>query len=151
MSLSNALSKYIYIDIKEYLTKFESNTHDRPSFISLKKTFKFQNSRFFPSHVKSIFINWKKKWKGKSYFHAIDDILYLLKEYPDEQELTLQLFNSIGIYFQNNLLINLLDIIIDDINFNRVKINNRFFNSSLVHLENDESITFTIICLLRPL
>ena len=82
-----------------------------------------------------------KSFEKKKLYHAMDDILYLLKSNPIERDNLLAILYSPVISLQNNLFINFFEIFIYKIYINDVSKINKFLTTKDQNLEQFTYIT----------
>ena len=82
-----------------------------------------------------------KSFEKKKLYHAMDDILYLLKSNPIERDNLLAILYSPVISLQNNLFINFFEIFIFKIYINDVSKINKFLTTKDQNLEQFTYIT----------
>ena len=83
-------------------------------------------------------------FQNKYIYYAIDDILYLLKSKPVEQNNLLSIIYSPIISLQNNFSINFFDIWIHEIYINEVSKINKFIPSNSQNFEQFSYITIKL-------
>ena len=82
-----------------------------------------------------------RSFKDKYFYYAIDDILYLLKSNPIEQNNLLTILYSPVLSLHNNLSINFFDIWINKIYINEKSKVNKFLTNDFQNLEEFTYIT----------
>jgi hypothetical protein len=83
-------------------------------------------------------------FQNKYIYYAIDDILYLLKSNPIEQNNLLSIIYSPIVSLQNNFYINFFDIWIHEIYINQVSKINKFIPSNYQNFEQFSYITISL-------
>lgn len=84
-------------------------------------------------------------FQNKYLYHAIDDILYLLKSNPTEQNNLLEILYSPVLSLQNNLSINFFDIWINEIYLSDVSKTNKFLTINEPNVETFSYITIKLL------
>lgn len=102
------------------------------------KTFEIKYEKSLSSFSKLLLNSFQKKYL----YYAIDDILYLLKSNPTEQDNLLTILYSPIISLQNNLYINFFDIWIQEIYINENKTKNKFLTTDF---KNSQTINYITI------
>ena len=106
---------------------------DEPIF----QTFNVKSKKRLSSHAKDILLS----WKGKPFYCANDDVLYLFKSNVIEQNFLLKTLHSMAIFLQNATCTNFFNISICNVTItpvDRLKTTNQ--------VEFAESITFKLKC-----
>jgi hypothetical protein len=103
-------------------------------------TFQIKYEKKLSSIAKFILNSFQKKY----FYYAIDDILYLLKSNPIEQNNLLTILYSPVLSLHNNLCVNFFDIWIDQIYINEKSKVNKFLNNDFQNLEEFTYITITL-------
>jgi hypothetical protein len=101
------------------------------------KTFQIKYEKKLSSTAKSILNCFQKKYL----YSAIEDISYLLKTNPVEQQNLLAILYSPIISLQNNFFINVFDIWIDEVYIEEVSKMNKFLKSNYYTSNQFNSIT----------
>jgi len=83
-------------------------------------------------------------FQNKYIYYAIDDLLYLLKSNPIEQDNLLSIIYSSILLLQNNFSINFFDIWIYEIYINEVSKVNKFINNNSQNFEQFSYITIKL-------
>lgn len=104
------------------------------------KTFNVKSEKKLSSLAKLIL----KSVQYKHFYYVRDDISYLLKSNPIEQEFILDALDSMAISLQNNLSINFFDMWIYEIYINKISNNNKFINKKSQNLESGEYLTIKL-------
>jgi hypothetical protein len=107
---------------------------------SIFTTFQIKYEKKLSSIAKFILNSFQKKY----FYYAIDDILYLLKSNPIEQNNLLTILYSPVLSLHNNLCVNFFDIWIDQIYINEKSKVNKFLNNDFQNLEEFTYITITL-------
>jgi len=118
------------------------SNHELDTFEPIFQTFTVKCEKKLSSQIKAVL----KTWKGKAFYYANEDLLYLFKSNSTEQDFFLKILHSMAIFIQNATSASFFDIYIYDVNINRIS---RFKKSSSLHAKNIEmldSITFTLKC-----
>jgi hypothetical protein len=84
-------------------------------------------------------------FQNKYIYYAIDDILYLLKSNPIEQDNLLTIIYSPVLSLQNNFSVNFFDIWIQEIYINEVSKVNKFIANDSKNLEQFTYITIKLL------
>ena len=105
------------------------------------KTFQIKYDKKLSSIAKSILNSFQNKY----FYYAIDDILYLLKSNPIEQDNLLAILYSPVLSLQNNLSINFFDIWIHEIYINEVSKVNKFLINKCQPFESFSYITIKFL------
>ena len=105
------------------------------------KTFQIKYEKKLSSFAKLLLNSFQNKYL----YYAIDDILYLLKSNPIEQENLLTILDSPVLSLQNNLSINFLDIWIQEIYINEEKVKNKFLMAEFKRPEPTSYITIKLL------
>jgi hypothetical protein len=103
-------------------------------------TFQIKYEKKLSSIAKFILNSFQKKY----FYYAIDDILYLLKSNPIEQNNLLSILYSPVLSLHNNLCVNFFDIWIDQIYINEKSKVNKFLTNDFQNLEEFTYITITL-------
>nr|YP_009028797.1 hypothetical protein [Asterionellopsis glacialis]AGH28344.1 hypothetical protein [Asterionellopsis glacialis] len=106
----------------------------------MSKTFQIKYEKL--SLVAKFILN---SFKNKYLYYAIDDILYLLKSNPIEQESLLSILYSPVLSLQNNFCINFFDIWIYDVYITEISKTNKFLNQERSNLERFSYITIKFL------
>lgn len=104
------------------------------------RTFQIKYEKKLSSTAKSILNSFQKKYL----YYAMDDILYLLKENPSEQENILAILYSPVLSLQNNFSINFFDIWIHEIYIEEILKSNKFLANNFQTSEQTYSITLKL-------
>ena len=105
------------------------------------KTFQIKYEKNLSSNAKLLLNSFKNKYL----YYAIDDILYLLKSDPVEQENLLAILYSPVLSLQNDFCINFFDIWIYEIYITKVKKINKFLLASHQNFESGSYITIKFL------
>ena len=105
------------------------------------KTFQIK----YESKLSSIAKFLLNSFHNKYLYYAIDDILYLLKSNPKEQEDILSILYSPILSIHNNLSINFFDIWIHEIYIDEASKINRFLDQNSKNLEQFSYITIKLL------
>ena len=105
------------------------------------KTFKIKYEKKLSPIAKILLNNFTNKYL----YYAIDDILYLLKSNPKEQEDLLTILYSPVLSIHNNLSINFFDIWIHEIYINEVSKVNKFLSQNSKNFEEFNYITIKLL------
>ena len=105
------------------------------------KTFQIKYEKKLSSIAKLLLNNFQNKYL----YYAVDDILYLLKSNPIEQNNLLTILYSPVLSLQNNLSINFFDIWIHEIYVNETKKQNKFLNSNSQNSNYISHITIKLL------
>lgn len=112
-----------------------------PNFNELRvKTFQIEYEKQLSSTAKFLL----KNFQNKSLYYAIDDILYLLKSDPVEQDNLLALLYSPVLSLQNNFYISFFDIWIHEIYINQVLTTNKFLPNENQNIKQSNYITIKL-------
>lgn len=103
-------------------------------------TFQIKYEKELSTIAKFILSSFQKKY----IYYAIDDILYLLKSNPIEQNNLLSIIYSPIVSLQNNFYINFFEIWIDEIYINPVSKINKFIPSNYQNFEQFSYITIKL-------
>lgn len=106
---------------------------DEPIF----QTFNVKCKKRLSPHAKSILLG----WKGKPFYCANDDVLYLFKSNVIEQDFLLKTLHSMAIFLQNATCTNFFDISICNVTITPVSLFKKTSQSEFA-----ESITFKLKC-----
>lgn len=142
MNISYLIEDGVYDFEKD---KIKSN-QENDSFESIFQTFTVKCDKKLSSRVKSVL----RTWKGKAFYYANEDILYLFKFNPVEQDFLLKILHSMAIFLQNATSTSFFDIYIHDVNITEVP---RFNHSSSQKSKNTDlldSLSFTLKCYITP-
>ena len=104
------------------------------------KTFNVKSEKNLSSLAKLIL----KSVQYKHFYYVRDDISYLLKSNPIEQEFILDALYSMAISLQNNLSINFFDMWVYEIYINKISNYNKFINKKYQNLESGEYLTIKL-------
>jgi hypothetical protein len=107
----------------------------------MSKTFQIKYEKKLSLVAKFILNSFKNKYL----YYAIDDILYLLKSNPIEQESLLSILYSPVLSLQNNFCINFFDIWIYDVYITEISKTNKFLNQERSNLERFSYITIKFL------
>lgn len=126
--------------------KFSNRSEGKPFLYPTQtevtvKTFQIQYEKKL-SIIAKFLLN---SFQNKYLYYAIDDIVYLLKSNPIEQENLLNILHSSVLALHNNLSINFFDIWIHEIYINEAKPKNKFLVQDTI---NSSSISYITIKLL---
>nr|YP_010283109.1 hypothetical protein Ycf88 [Nitzschia traheaformis]ULD15873.1 hypothetical protein Ycf88 [Nitzschia traheaformis] len=105
------------------------------------KTFQIRYEQKLSSIAKLLLNSFQNKYL----YHAIDDILYLLKSNPAEQKNLLEILYAPVLSLQNNFFINFFDIWINEIYLNDVSKINKFLTTSEPNVEPFSYITIKLL------
>ena len=105
------------------------------------KTFQIK----YENRISSISKFLLNSFQNKYLYYAIDDILYLLKSNPKEQEDLLTILYSPVLSIHNNLSINFFDIWIHEIYINEVSKVNKFLSQNSKNFEEFNYITIKLL------
>ena len=105
------------------------------------KTFQIKYENKLSSVAKFLLNSFQNKYL----YYAIDDILYLLKSNPTEQEDLLTILYSPVLSIHNNLSINFFDIWIHEIYIHEVSKVNKFLTQKSKNLEQFSYITIKLL------
>ena len=105
------------------------------------KTFQLKYTKELSSIAKFILTGLQNKYL----YYAIDDILYLLKSNPTEQENLLTILYSTVLSLHNNFSINFFDIWINEIYLQEVTKSNKFLSPKSQKLEPFYYITIKLL------
>ena len=105
------------------------------------KTFQIK----YENRISSISKFLLNSFQNKYLYYAIDDILYLLKSNPKEQEDLLTILYSPVLSIHNNLSINFFDIWIHAIYINEVSKVNKFLSQNSKNFEEFNYITIKLL------
>ena len=107
---------------------------------STSKTFQIKYEKKLSSIAKFALNSFRNKYL----YYAIDDILYLLKSNPIDQENLLAILYSPVLSLHNNLSINFFDIWIDEIYINEILKVNKFLINDFQNMEQFSYITIKL-------
>ena len=127
---------------RKSITRSEGKPLQYPNIDEItSKTFqiKYENKI---SSVAKLLLN---SFKNKYLYYAIDDVLYLLKSNPIEQENLLTILYSPVLSIHNNLSINFFDIWIHEIYIHEVSKVNKFLTQNSKNLEQVSYITIKLL------
>ena len=105
------------------------------------KTFQIKYEKQLSSVAKFLLNSFQNKYL----YYAIDDILYLLKSNPTEQNNLLALLYSPILSLQNNLSINFFDIWIQEIYIHKISKTNKFLTTNCQNFESFNYITIKLL------
>ena len=105
------------------------------------KTFQIKYENKMSSIAKFLLNSFRNKYL----YYAIDDILYLLKSNPIEQENLLAILYSPVLSIHNNLSINFFDIWIHEIYINETSKVNKFLTNKSTNFEQFTYITIKLL------
>lgn len=105
------------------------------------KTFQIKYERKL-SPIGKLLLN---SFQNKYFYHAIDDILYLLKSNPIERDNLLEILYSPVLSLQNNLSINFFDIWINEIYLSDISKVNKFLTTNDQNIEPFSYITIKLL------
>lgn len=105
------------------------------------KTFQIRYERKLSSIAKLLLNSFRNKY----FYHAIDDILYLLKSNPVERDNLLEILYSPVLSLQNNLSINFFDIWVSDIYLSDISKINKFLTINDPNVESFSYITIKLL------
>lgn len=108
---------------------------------SASKTFQIKCKKKLAPITKTLLNSFQKKYL----YYAIDDILYLLKSYPAEQNNILNIIYSPIISLQNNFSISFLDIWIHELYINEFSKKNKFLGNKFKSIEEYTYITIKFV------
>jgi hypothetical protein len=106
---------------------------DEPIF----QTFSVKCKKSLSTHAKSILLS----WKGKPFYCANDDVLYLFKSNVTEQNFLLKTLHSMAIFLQNATCTNFFDISICNVTITPISSMKKTSQADFA-----ESITFKLKC-----
>ena len=106
------------------------------------QTFNIKCEKKLSSYAKRILLS----WKGKPFYCANEDILYLFKFDRVEQNFLLRILHSMAIFLQNGTCTNLFDISIYSISISEEPKFNRVTNGKVENHPLVDSITFKLKC-----
>jgi len=135
MSLSFLREDEVYL--------FENNkTQSSQDLGPILQTFNIKCEKILSPYAKSVLLS----WKGKPFYCANEDILYLFKSNRIEQDFLLRILHSMAIFLQNATCTNLFDISISNVNITQAPKFNRVTNCKVENLTLVDSITFKLKC-----
>ena len=105
------------------------------------KTFKIKYDHKISSVAKSLLNSFRNKYL----YYAIDDILYLLKSNPTEQENLLTILYSPVLSIHNNFSINFFDIWIHEVYIQETSKVNKFLTQKSKNFEQFSYITIKLL------
>ena len=105
------------------------------------KTFQIKYEKNSSSNAKLLLNSFHNKYL----YYAIDDILYLLKSDPIEQDNLLSILYSPVLSLQNNFFIDFFDIWIHEIYITKAKKRNKFLLASHQNFESGNYITIKFL------
>jgi hypothetical protein len=105
------------------------------------KTFQIKYEQKLSSIAKLLLNSFENKYL----YYAIDDILYLLKSNPIEQDNLLAILYSPVLSLQNNFSINFFEIWIEDIYISKISKSNKFLSTNCQNLEPFSYITIKLL------
>jgi hypothetical protein len=114
--------------------------YPKPNEIT-SKTFQIKYEKELSSIAKFVLNSFQNKY----IYYAIDDILYLLKSNPIEQDNLLAIIYSPVLSLQNNFSINFFDIWINEIYINEVSKVNKFITNDSQNFEQFSYITIKLL------
>ena len=142
MNISSLIEDGVYDLEKERI----KNNSEKGNFEPIFQTFNVKCNKKISLQTKSVL----KTWKGKAFYYVNEDILYLLKFNPVEQDFLLKVLHSMAIFLQNATSTSFFDIYIQDVNIHKVpasKHSNTQKPESIILLE---SLSFTLKCDVTP-
>jgi hypothetical protein len=114
--------------------------YPKPNEITLK-IFQIKYEKKLSSIAKFVLNSFQNKY----IYYAIDDILYLLKSNPIEQNNLLTIIYSPILSLQNDFSVNFLDIWIQEIYINEVSKVNKFISNDSKNIEQFNDITIKLL------
>ena len=111
----------------------------------------FQNKIFYIKYENKISPLAKiilQSYKFKPYYSLLEDLLYLIKDNPDERDQLLQILHSTGIFLQNNRYVNFFNVYIYEITINEVSKLNKFINQDF---QSINYITIKLVYQVKPI
>jgi hypothetical protein len=122
------------------------NSQESNTFEPIFQTFTVKCNKKISSQIKSVL----KTWKGKAFYSANEDLLYLFKSNSVEQYFFLKILHSMVIFLQNAISASFFDIYIYDVNITTIaKITNpNNLNRETIYMV--DFITFTLKCCVIP-
>ena len=105
------------------------------------KTFQIKYDQKISSVAKFLLNSFRNKYL----YYAIDDILYLLKSNPTEQENLLTILYSPVLSIHNNFSINFFDIWIHEIYISEISKMNKFLENNSQNVESFSYITLKLL------
>jgi len=142
MNISSLIEDGVYKFGKNQI----KNSQENSSFEQIFQTFTVKCDKKLSSQAKCVL----RTWKGKAFYYANEDILYLFKFNPVEQDFLLKILHSMGIFLQNAICTSFFDIYIYDVNITEIP---RFHSLNSHKSENIDlldSISFTLKCYVTP-
>ena len=127
---------------RKSITRSEGKPLQYPNIDEItSKTFqiKYENKI---SSVAKLLLN---SFKNKYLYYAIDDVLYLLKSNPIEQENLLTILYSPVLSIHNNLSVNFFDIWIHEIYIHEISKVNKFLTRKSKNIEQFSYITIKFL------
>ena len=122
------------------------NIQETSTFEPIFQTFTVKYDKKLSSQIKSVL----ETWKGKAFYYANEDLLYLLKTNPIEQDFFLKILHSMVIFLQNAISASFFDIYIYDINITRMPRVKKINSRNIETIDMVEFITFTLKCSVTP-
>nr|YP_009496173.1 hypothetical protein ycf88 [Plagiogrammopsis vanheurckii]AWT38613.1 hypothetical protein ycf88 [Plagiogrammopsis vanheurckii] len=122
---------------------FENNeTQFSQDLGPILQTFNIKCEERLSPYAKSILLS----WKGKPFYCANEDILYLFKLNRTEQNFLLRILHSMAIFLQNGTCTNLFDISIYSVNIAEAPKSNHVTNDKVENHALVDSVTFKLKC-----
>ena len=118
------------------------NSQESSKFEPIFQTFTVKCEKKLSSEIKSVL----KTWKGKAFYYANEDLLYLFKSNSVEQDFFLKILHSMGIFLQNAISASFFDIYIYDINITRIRRLKKTNSINTESISMIDFITFTLKC-----
>ena len=122
------------------------NIQETSTFEPIFQTFTVKYDKKLSSQIKSVL----ETWKGKAFYYANEDLLYLLKTNHIEQDFFLKILHSMVIFLQNAISASFFDIYIYDINITRMPRVKKINSRNIETIDMVEFITFTLKCSVTP-
>ena len=120
------------------INKAQPDQDSEPIF----QTFNVKCQKKLSPYAKSVLLS----WKGKPFYCANEDILYLFKFNRTEQDFLQRILHSTAIFLQNSTCTSLFDISIYNVTITEAPKFNRVHNRRSKNLALVESITFKLKC-----
>ena len=142
MSISSLIEDGVY-ELKNGKIK---DSQENDNFEPIFQTFNVKREKKLSSRAKSIL----KTWKGKAFYYVNEDILYLFKFNPVEQDFLLKILHSMVIFLQNATSTSFFDIYVHDVNITEIPGFNSSNRQKLENIDSIESVSFTLKCDVTP-
>jgi len=142
MDISSLIEDRVYHFEKGKVKDSYENTSLEPIF----QTFTVKCEKNLSSRSKNIL----KTWKGKAFYYANEDILYLFKFNPIEQDFFLKILHSMAIFLQNATSASFFDIYIDDINITQIPRFNHSNTQKSHNIDLLDCLSFKLKCSVTP-